>query len=145
MKMYLLIAVSCLLASAVAYADQPAPTCSAEACVQLKHNKEFERLSVKVWDAQGDVIHSNQFDLDKTAKLVHQSHGEAKLTDVEQIPPSPCTSGQYCSESRSATYETATDIVTVTLTFIYHGEELFDVGISNSNVTFPHNSSQDAE
>ncbi|MGM0431028.1 MAG: hypothetical protein ACQEQ2_12110 [Pseudomonadota bacterium] len=143
MKMKLFIAAVFSLLSSVALANQSLPPCSSDVCTQVVHNKELEKLSVLVWDNQGQIVHSSELNLDRTAKLVHSSNenGLSNLNDVDVYtpasdsnPPAPCSSGS-CSTSSSSTYTTATHTVTVTITYTYVNGEL--VGVNTSTYRVP--------
>lgn len=142
MKLKLFIATAFSLISFAAIANQSLPPCSSDVCTQVVHNKDLEKLSVLVWDDKGNILHSSEVNLDRTAKLVH-SNNESRLLNLNNTdaytsnttnPPSPCGSGA-CSSSSSTTYTTATHIVTVTITFTYENGEL--VGVSTSTTRVP--------
>ena len=56
--------------------------------------------------------------------------------ELENVPSAPCSSGS-CSSSSSTTYETATQIITITITFIYFNGELVDVESTKSVTNKP--------
>lgn len=132
MKIKLFIVSAFLFLSSLAIANQSLPTCSSDVCTQTKHNKELEKLSIIVRNSKGQLIHSNQFDLDKDAKLVFTSSENGSLdldnsdrysTTSNGAPPAPCNSGA-CSKSVSRSYETATEIVTIVVTYTYYNGQL---------------------
>lgn len=141
MKIKLFIAAAFLLISSGTVASQSFPTCSSDVCTQVVHNKEVEKLSVLVWDSEGQIIHSSEVKLDKNAVLEHTSNeaspSNRNSTDVystandSNAPPAPCTSGS-CSTTSSSTYRTATEVVTVTIIYTYDNGQLVGVDLDES-------------
>jgi len=132
-----------LFFSSQSQAAQTLSPCESEVCSQLIHNKKLEKLSVLVWDNQGNILHTNEFELDRTAKLEHESgmvNGTLQndltisSTNDSGAPYPPCSAGS-CSTSSSTTYTTATHIVTVTITYTYYNGEL--VGVSTQQTSVP--------
>ncbi|MGM7318804.1 hypothetical protein [Idiomarina sp. ST10R2A5] len=143
MKVKLLVFLGLILLSSAALANQSFPPCSSDVCTKVVHNKDFERLSVLVWNSKGELIHSNQFDLDSEAKLVHTSSDDGGLslnggdyysTSNSGAPPAPCSTGA-CSVPVATSYETATEIVTIVITYTYHNGQL--VGANTTRYVSP--------
>lgn len=143
MKIKLFIFLAFILLSSAALANQSFPPCSSDVCTKVVHNKDFERLSVLVWNSKGELIHSNQFDLDRSAKLVHTGSENDSLnsndggyysTANNSAPPAPCSTGA-CSVPVATSYETATEIVTIVITYTYHNGQL--VGANTTRFVSP--------
>ena len=143
MKVKLFILSVIILLTSAASASQSFPECSSDICTRVVHNKDLEKLSILVWNNKGQLIHSNQFDLDRDAKLIYTSSensgrglagGNYYSTSDSGAPPAPCTSGA-CSTSVTSSYETATEIVTVIVTYTYHNGQL--VGVNTTSYVSP--------
>lgn len=61
---------------------------------------------------------------------------ENQYTTFADAPPAPCKSGA-CSVPTVSTYETTSDIITVTTTYVYYNAELVDLEISTKKIPKP--------
>lgn len=104
------------------------PYCAESICEKVFHNKKTETATLIVWSGNADIIHSFSFDLDKTAKLSSKRSSKNTgdgFTTYDTEPPVSCSG--TCSVPVSQTYTTATEIITITTTFIYVDGQLVDV------------------
>ena len=113
-------------------------SCSETVCSEVFRNKELSIATAVVWRSEGDILASHTFDLDSSAVLAHQDSAvSANYNDsTSDASAAPCPSGS-CSASRVTTYETATDIITVTKTFTYFKGQLIDVTIQQTEKVKP--------
>lgn len=123
--------------------------CDNQSCYQLVHNKKLEKVSILVWDNQGNILHSNEFILDKSAELAHESSITNNISlnartgfSGSGAPLPPCSTGS-CATSTTTTYVTATHIITVTITFTYYNGQL--VGVSTQQTAVPRTDYTDAK
>ncbi|WP_251359264.1 hypothetical protein [Kangiella sp. TOML190] len=116
--------------------------CEAKTCETVLHNKKLNKATLIVWTGESNIIHSYTFELDKSAKLqskianLNSNNNEYATQSDSGAPPAPCQSGS-CSLPVSRTYETTTETITVTTTYIYRDGELIDVMTSESRKPKP--------
>lgn len=113
------------------------PDCKHTVCSDIIHDKVLGKATAVVWGQQG-VIASQSFDLDSTAVLSHTQHSNGMGLPAfdDTPPPAPCTTGA-CSLPYTTSYDTATMITTVTITYSYLDNALIDVSASQTSVPKP--------
>ena len=113
-------------------------SCSETVCSEVFHNTELSIATAVIWRSEGDILASHTFDLDRSAVLTHQNSAvSAHYNDsTSDTSAAPCPSGS-CSASRVTTYETATDILTVTKTFTYFKGQLIDAAVQQTEKIKP--------
>ena len=116
----------------------PLRDCTEMVCSEIFHNKELGKATAIVWRGQGNIVTSHTFDLDSSAELVHQgsSVSENYYSATNDAPAAPCPTGS-CSAVRATTYETVTDIITVTVTFTYFNGQLIDADVQRIDKNKP--------
>lgn len=122
------------------------PYCQESICEKIFHNKKLGTATLVVWQGKEEIVHSYTFNLDRTALLTSKHSGNAHNNTIyvksdSGAPPAPCPSGA-CSSPVSRTYETATEIITVTITYIYYNGQLVDVKVSESRRAKPSQNEQ---
>ena len=122
----------CALPAFIANAT-PLRDCTEMVCSEIFHNKELGKATAIVWRGQGNIVTSHTFDLDSSAELVHQGSSVSPnyYSATDGAPVAPCQTGS-CSAVRSNTYETATEIITVTITFTYFNGQLIDATVQRT-------------
>jgi hypothetical protein len=114
-------------------------SCDLAVCSSITQNKALENVTVLVWGNEGTILSTSTFSLDKTAVLVSstkQGFSSAPVMSTSSTSNAPCSSGS-CSLSDSTTYETATQIITITITFVYFNGELVDVDTTKRETNKP--------
>ena len=116
------------------------PDCPESVCSDIIHNKILGKATVVVWEGRGNILDTHTFDLDRSAVLVSTSDDvgyiDGYITASSTAPSAPCQTGS-CSVPVSNTYQTTTQIVTVTSTSVYFDGELIDVQTSTSRLDLP--------
>lgn len=100
--------------------------CHTSTCFKLVHNKQIGIATLVLWEGKNTIIDIKMIELASDAELVSQV-----LTNSEkdESVKAWCEKGA-CSQADTSTYESKTEIVTITKTLIYYDAALVDVAIN---------------
>jgi hypothetical protein len=146
-KIFITISIILLFVSNARYADAGQfrlGDCQELVCHKVVTSPKTDTATVVVWQDDEQIIKTYTFELEaldinpivrrgsiSQKDLIRQSGSPFSTLNNTPPQPDPCVSGG-CSSSVSSTYETATEIITVTITFTFYNGELIDVGISQT-------------
>ena len=127
--LYTVVIAASFLFQFSAHAKFELPYCADAVCFQTFHNKTLGTANIVVWSGKNTIHSTSSTSLQSDAKLASRWIGDS-ITSIAsesgEIPPAPCSSG-VCSTAASETYLTATEIITITITFVYANGELVDI------------------
>ncbi|KPN78323.1 MAG: hypothetical protein LRY75_12060 [Shewanella xiamenensis] len=121
--------------TAKAHANTPElPACSAVVCEKVFLDEKHMQATLFVWTGDAKILHSYTFELKNKISFddISTNIKELKVgtldSSVQNLPPpaAPCKSG-VCASVLQETFQTMTQMVTVSLIFIHLDGELVSV------------------